>query len=221
MSKTWISEDPALLVAQGLAGLVAQTDRFVLALSGGSTPQTLYRMLSGEFRRRIPWERVVILQVDERCVPPDHADSNWRMLRETLLAPLPEVRAHRIEAERPGAAEDYESLIRAEVPAGETGIPRLDLALLGLGTDGHTASLFPGTPALDESCRLVVSNDGPTPGSRRVTMTYPLLEAAARRWFLVTGADKAETLARVREGELPAGRLSDADWFLDPAAAGD
>jgi 6-phosphogluconolactonase len=140
------------------------------------------------------------------------------MLHEELLAHLPGITAYRIEAERDGAAEDYERVIREVVPDGDNGIPRFDLVLLGMGTDGHTASLFPGTPALDENHRLVVKNPVPQLTTERVTMPFPLVNAATHKWFLVTGADKAAALARVKRGELPAARVLDAQWFIDHAA---
>lgn len=214
---TLASAEPAQSLANDLAGAIAPDRDCFIAVSGGATPRKLFRILGADFARRVPWHRVHVFQVDERCVPPDDEQSNWKMLNDELLSRLPAIRAHRIEAERPRAAEDYEALIRELVPAGTSGIPRLDFVLLGMGVDGHTASLFPGTKALDERDRLMVLNDVPQLNTQRVTMTYPLIEAAARRWFLVIGADKAEAFARVKRGELPAGKLKDARWYLDPA----
>lgn len=211
------STDPARALANDLADAIAHDRDYYVAVSGGSTPRELFRILAADFVQQVPWHRVHVFQVDERCVPPDDDQSNWKMLNEELLSRVPAIRAHRIEAERPRAAEDYEALIRKLVPAGTSGIPRLDFVLLGMGVDGHTASLFPGTKALDERQRLMALNHVPHLNTQRVTMTYPLIEAAARRWFLVNGADKAEAFARVKRGELPAGKLKDARWYVDSA----
>lgn len=212
-------EHPAAALAEAFAQVLNECAAPRVAVSGGSTPRSLFRILAEDYRDAVPWERLHLFQVDERCVPPEDERSNWRMLRGELLAKLPGITAYRIEAERDGAAEDYERIIREIVPAGNDGIPCFDLVLLGMGTDGHTASLFPGTAALEERRRLVVKNPVPQLDTMRVTMTFPLINAAARKWFLVTGADKAEVLARVKRGELPAARVRDAEWFIDRAAA--
>jgi 6-phosphogluconolactonase len=205
---------------------------FSVALSGGSTPRMLYELLgSPTFAGRVRWPNVHFFQVDERCVLPDDPQSNYRMIRQALLesAPLPEVNFHRMAAERPDreqAAREYaEELGRVLHPApGEW--PRFDLILLGMGPDGHTASLFPGSAALDEHTVWVAPNFAPKLNSFRLTLTLPVLNAAAHVIFLVEGADKAETLRQVLEGpegRFPAqliqparGRLS---WFLDESAA--
>ena len=210
-----ICAEPAREMAEALTRLLHEIQEPAIAVSGGSTPRRLFSLLAGEFRQAVDWGRVRLFQVDERCVPPDHAESNWRMLYESLLAHVPEISAFRIEAERPGAAEEYEALIRKRVAPGAGGVPRFDVVLLGMGIDGHTASLFPGTAALEERDRLVVLNEAPQLGTTRATMTFPLLEAAARRWFLVTGREKSRAFSRVQRGELPAGRL-DAKWFVSP-----
>ena len=197
--------------------LLAARETTRIAVSGGSTPKALFHKLATRYRDAVPWGRITLFQVDERSVPPDDPQSNWRMLRETLLDHVPEARAHRIRAGEVGAADAYEELLRREVPAGPDGIPVLDLVLLGMGADGHTASLFPRSPALDERDRLVVSNPVPQLDTTRVTMTYPLLNAARHRWFLVRGADKAAAFSRAQKGELPAGAIHDAVWFVDEA----
>lgn len=179
---------------------------FRLSLSGGSTPRKLYGILA---RRSLPWERLHVFLGDERCVPPDHPDSNYRMVRETLLAgaPLPLERVHRWRTELPpreAAAEYEEELSREFGP----GVPAFDLVLVGMGEDGHTASLFPGTPALAVTDRLTAAN--PVGGDKgwRLTFTYPLLNAARRILFLVAGSSKAPALGRVLAGEdLPAARV--------------
>ena len=211
---------------------VIEKKPFSVALSGGSTPKPLYDLLGSEtFAGRVRWPNVHLFQVDERCVPPDDSQSNYRMICRALLVstPLPHENFHRLAAERPDreqAARDYaEDLARVLHPApGE--LPRLDLIFLGMGPDGHTASLFPGSPALNERTAWVAPNFAAQLSSFRLTLTLPVLNAAAHVIFLVAGADKAEMLRQVLEGpegHFPAqliqpasGRLS---WFLDKSAA--
>ena len=211
---------------------VIEKKPFSVALSGGSTPKLLYELLgSPTFAGRVRWTNVHFFQVDERCVPPDDPQSNYRMIRQALLAsaPLPAENFHRMEAERldrEQAAYEYaEEMARILRPApGEW--PRLDLVFLGMGPDGHTASLFPGSAALKEQRAWVAPNFAAQLNSYRLTLTLPVLSAAAHVIFLVAGADKAETLRQVLkgpEGKFPAqliqpvqGRLS---WFLDESAA--
>ncbi|MCP4641260.1 MAG: 6-phosphogluconolactonase [bacterium] len=212
-----VADDPANCAAEALVALLAPLDEAAIAVSGGSTPCALFRLLASTYRCDIDWTKVSIFQVDERCVPPAEDASNWKMLREELLDHVPGVSAYRMEAERKGAAEDYESLIRTRVACSEAGVPTFDLVLLGMGDDGHTASLFPGTNALNETERLVVRNCVPQQATDRVTMTFPIINAARRRWFLVAGEAKAPALTQVRNGDLPAGRVSDATWFVDTA----
>ena len=205
---------------------------FTVAVSGGSTPKLLFELLASPgFQGRVRWSNLQLFQVDERCVPPDDAQSNYRMIRRALLeaVPLPEENFHRMEAERldrEHASREYaEELARVLRPApGE--LPRFDLIFLGMGPDGHTASLFPGSPALEERTAWVATNFAAHLNSHRLTLTLPVLNAAAHVIFLVAGADKAETLRQVLEGpagHFPAqlvqptiGRLS---WFLDESAA--
>ena len=203
------------MVAERLTDLLGGLRQATVAVSGGSTPRELFRLLAGAAGDSAPWGRVSIFQVDERCVPPDHSDSNWRMLAEELLSKRPEIRAFRMETERRDAPEAYEALLRQHVPLNEEGIPVLDVVLLGMGPDGHTASLFPETEALRVNDRLVVRNAVPQLNTERVTMTFPLLNAAKHRWFLVRGADKAQAFARVQRGELPAARIVEPEWFVD------
>jgi 6-phosphogluconolactonase len=214
---------------------LAARGRFAVALSGGSTPRQLYQLLAAEpFRSQVDWSRVDFFWGDERCVPPDHKDSNYRMAREALLDRLavPGDHVHRMEAERAdrdAAARDYqETLARVlgVLAGGEP--PALDLVLLGLGPDGHTASLFPHTAALAEHSRWVVVNYVPKFGTDRLTLTAPVLNRGREVLFLVAGADKAEPLAEVLEGppdpdRLPAQRIRPAHgrlvWFVDRQAA--
>jgi 6-phosphogluconolactonase len=214
---------------------IAARGRFAVALSGGSTPRRLYQLLAAEpFRAQVDWSRVDFFWGDERCVPPDHPDSNYRMAREAMLEklPVPADRVHRMEAERAdrdAAARDYEQTLARVlgVPAGGEP-PALDLILLGLGPDGHTASLFPHTAALAEKSRWVVVNYVPKFNTDRLTLTAPVLNQAREVLFLVAGADKAEPLAEVLEGppdpeRLPAQMIRPAQgrlvWYVDRLAA--
>jgi len=186
---------------------------FTVALSGGSTPRGLYALLAREgpdgFRDQVPWQRIRFFWGDERHVPPDHPDSNYRLAHETLLSrvPVPASHIHRIPAERPDAseaAEEYARTLREHVRPGDGGLPRLDLVLLGMGPDGHTASLFPGSGAVHERERLVAAPWVEKLRAYRITLTPPVLNNAACVLFLVAGADKAETLQAVlSEGDHP------------------
>lgn len=214
---------------------VAARGRFVVALSGGSTPRALFQLLAKEpFRSQPAWDRVEVFWGDERSVPPTHNDSNYRMAKEALLdhVPVPASRVHRIQAERDdvaAAAADYEAEI-ARVLGGTAGgtPPALDLILLGMGPDGHTASLFPGTTALGEQRRWVVANWVPKFNTNRVTLTYPILNRGTQVLFLAAGSDKAETLREVLEGPADLPRLPSQGirpaaggpvWLVDRAAA--
>jgi 6-phosphogluconolactonase len=210
-------ENPAQRLADDLVNFLAARKVAHVAVSGGSTPRQLFRVLAEKHRERVAWERVILWQVDERCVPPDDPQSNWRMVNEELLSKIPNIRAHRMKAETDNAAEEYESLLRAQVPPNDVGIPRLDLVLLGMGSDGHTASLFPGTAALAEQQKLVVRNRVDQLDTYRITLTYPLINAAEARWFLAAGADKAIAFKSVQEGRLPASRIRDPRWYVDRA----
>ncbi len=210
---------------------VAAHGAFTLALAGGSTPRRLYALLadaSAPFRGRIPWDRTHVFFGDERPVPPDHPDSNYRMAREALLDHVAVASVHRIRGEDPAAADAYEAELRrffGVPPGGEP--PRLDVVLLGLGPDGHTASLFPGTAAVDETVRWVVSPFVARLGTRRTTLTLPILNRARAVVFVVSGAGKATALARVLAPTpgaepLPAARVrpdGEAVWIFDDDAA--
>ena len=209
--------------------------RFTVALSGGSTPKGLYSLLAANYAD-FAWSRVFLFFGDERHVPPTDPDSNYRMVHESLLTKIviPAENVFRVPAENPGAAaaaSDYEAQIRGffelrpEIRPGE--FPRFDLILLGLGPDGHTASLFPDSPALDESSRLVVANWVAKLNAYRITFTFPVLNRAAEVMFMAIGADKADMLHKVLEGKnippLPSQRVKPSDgnllWMLDEAAA--
>jgi 6-phosphogluconolactonase len=220
-----VVEDPAAEVADRLAEAAAAGSHF--ALSGGSTPKRAYELAA---ERDIDWSAATAWFGDERCVPPEHPDSNYGMAATALLERLPEERrprAMRIEGERghDQAASAYEALLREELG----NHPRLDLALLGLGPDGHTASLFPGKPACEEHRHLAtgVPEPGMDPRVPRVTLTLPVFNAAREVVFLVSGADKADAVARAFRAEpdesLPAAHVRPGAGtlvvVLDSAAA--
>jgi 6-phosphogluconolactonase len=211
---------------------IDQRGRFLLSLSGGSTPRPLYELLASEpYVARIDWSRVHLFWGDERCVPPDHPDSNYRMTREALLdrVQIPTENVHRIhgEAEPHEAAAAYERELRELFGAGDAPGRSFDLALLGMGPDGHTASIFPGTPATTETRRwaMAVHVERPRP-MWRVTLTTVVLNAAADVTFLVAGADKADRLREVLQGagplRLPAQLVKPTHgalhWMVDGAA---
>jgi len=182
-----------------------------LALAGGNTPKRCYELLAGS---DVKWGRVTVLFGDERCVPPDHPDSNYRMAREALLDAVSPATVHRIPGELgpDEAAEAYDAIVGALAP--------LDVVLLGAGEDGHTASLFPGHPELQAKGWAVGVRNAPKPPPDRVTLTLPALQGARRVIVLATGAGKADAVARARRGEVPSGMIAGALWLLDRAAAG-
>ena len=211
---------------------IAARGRFNVALSGGTTPRALYTLLAdprGPHRAQVAWEQVHVFFSDERQVDPEHPDSNCRMATETLLArvPIPHEQVHRIRGENPDAdraAEEYEEILASEFRLGAGDKPRFDLVLLGMGADGHTASIFPGAPAARVTDRLAVGVRLAPAGHDRVTLTLPVFTAAAAVLFMVTGSEKAATLGRVAAGfDLPAGRVRPTDgallWLVDRAAA--
>lgn len=205
---------------------------FRVSLSGGSTPRALYELLaSDEFRGRFPWKQVSWYWGDERFVPYDHPDSNYRMAREAMLAkaPVPPENVHPIPTDGTpeDAARDYERTLQRAygAPTLDPSRPLFDIMLLGLGADGHTASLLPGDPTLEERQRWVVPVSHGRP-EVRITMTLPVIESGRHVAFLVAGRAKAAALAAIRAGDsrLPAARVrpvGELIWFVDrPAAAG-
>ncbi|QRK12563.1 6-phosphogluconolactonase [Archangium violaceum] len=200
-------------VARELRAALAGGGRASLALSGGSTPGPVYRELA---TRDVPWERVDFYFVDERFVPPDHPESNYLLAEEALFKPLgvPPPHIFRMQGERTDreqAASDYEKLLP----------PVLDVVVLGMGEDGHTASLFPGHSALQEKERRVLAVVGPKPPPWRMTLTLPVLQSARKVLGLVSGAGKRDMVRRVLAGEdLPAAQVEQAQWMMDRAAAG-
>lgn len=235
-----LSEAAATNLVEHARQAVADRGRFLLALAGGSTPKKLYQLLTtSPWRDQINWQHWHVFLGDERMVPPEHKDSNYGMARDALLAhvPLDAVQIHPVPTDA-GSPDDVASRYEAElrgfltVSAGEW--PRFDLVLLGMGSDGHTASLFPGMPSLDETARMVVASPPGVlpPPVDRITLTLPVINAARAVAFLVAGADKRDAFAPVRDGTSlgdagapPAARVQPTNgelrWFVDTQAAGE
>lgn len=210
----------AAWLAEALSDALSARGQCTIALSGGTTPRPVYAALAApDLANGIDWSRVHVYFADERAVPPDHVDSNFRMARESLLSrvPIPAAQIHRMEGERPdldAAAAAYDRLLPGA----------LDVLVLGVGADGHTASLFPGAPALTEGQRRVVAVDGPKPPTRRLTITPPVIAAARKVAVLAVGKAKAWAVARALDDhtsatEVPATLARHGVWFLDMAAA--
>ena len=229
-----MSKAAAETLVRQLEETLQTRDVFSISLSGGSTPRRLYALLADDpaLRAQIPWERIHFFWGDERHVSPDHPDSNYRMADTALLSkvPIPATNIHRMRAENPDAAKaaaDYEQEIRRFFKIESGQLPRFNCVLLGMGADGHTASLFPGTAALAETWRLVVSNWVKKFQSYRMTLSLPVINNADYILFLVAGREKAETLKAVLEDDsktirFPAqyiqpthGQLT---WLLDQPA---
>jgi 6-phosphogluconolactonase len=203
------AEEVAAAAAKDIAEAIRGGAR-TLVLTGGTTPQRCYELLA---EMELEWGRVTVLFGDERCVPPNHPDSNYLMAKTTLLDKVMPATVHRIPAELgpdEGAAE-YEKVVAANLP--------LDLVLLGVGEDGHTASLFPGHQALRAHNLVVGVYDAPKPPPERVTLTLPVLRAARRVLIMATGAGKADAVARAKRGEVPSGMITGAKWLIDQAAS--
>jgi len=233
-AKIHISENQTLWVSDIITGIVqsskraiAQRGKFTLVLSGGSTPSPVYAAL-GQLSEEMDWKNIYIFWGDERCVPPDHPDSNFNSANHTLLdhAAIPAENVFRMQGEvdPAKAANNYAQTIDSFFG---TAAKSFDLILLGLGEDGHTASLFPNTTALKVTDELVVENQHPTSKIWRITLTYPALSTAREIFFLVKGKSKAEIIAEVLENTstpplLPAKKLlnmKDTIWYLDTEAA--
>jgi 6-phosphogluconolactonase len=212
---------------------VRANGRFTIALSGGSTPKGLYGLLASGSVASIPWDKIYFFWGDERHVPPDHPESNYRMAYEALLSrvPVPKENVFRIRGEERDAemaATAYEQDLQEFFGLKPSEFPRFDLVLLGLGPDGHTASLFPDSAALTERRRLVVANWVEKFKTHRITLTLPVLSHAACVMFLVSGPEKAPVVKQIFENpdaRLPAQEVRPADgellWLMDQAAAGD
>ena len=219
-------------VANWLVEEAAGKPSFAISLSGGSTPKRLYETLAtAAFRDRFPWDKTQWFFGDERFVPADDKDSNFRMVREAMLSkvPVPEANIHAFDTTASSPEESalrYDGLLKRFYGSHtfDPARPLFHVTLLGLGPDGHTASLIPGQPVLEERTKWVAAVAEGRPEAR-LTLTYPAIESSGAIAFLVTGADKAEMLAHVRSGaeDVPAGRLrsqAEAHWFVDKAAAG-
>jgi len=234
------SLDAAAAAAAELLGTIAceatsARGVFNVALAGGTTPHRLHMELAAPSKiESVPWQATRIFFGDERDVPYDHADSNYRRAQKALLdsVPVPPENVYPMAADAGNldlAARQYAECVARTVPPGNEGVPAFDLILLGMGADGHTASLFPGTPALAEADRLVVGQFVPVLGRRRMTFTFPLINAARNVMFLICGADKADAARRMLSddpadaAQLPAGRVNPTDgrliFVLDRAAA--
>ena len=212
-----------------VSAAVRANGKFTVALSGGSTPKTLYSLLAT--KPGIPWDKVCFFWGDERHVAPDQPESNYRMANEALLSKVP-VRAENIfrihseEKDAAAAALQYEQTLKDFFHLSPGKFPRFDLIFLGMGPDGHTASLFPGTSALTENQRLVVANWVPKFNTDRITFTFPVLNAAASVIFVTSGADKAPMLHEVLENsaaDLPSQKVQPVNgkliWLVDEPAA--
>ncbi len=233
-TRQW-AQDVATFILSLSERAIQSNGRFILALSGGSTPKLLYQTLAApEWKARFDWSRIVFLFGDERCVPPDHPDSNFKMAQTTLFHPLdiPSDRIFRMKGEYEPpltAAQEYEETIRRLTTSPPPQVPLIDLVLLGLGDDGHIASLFSGTEALQEHGKIAMVGHAPTGVTSRLTLTLRVLNHATVVLFLVTGPGKAPVVSRVLEPKsdadrsLPAARISPESgrliWMLDHAAA--
>ena len=204
-------EDVAAAAAAEVAEAIREGSR-TLVLAGGTTPRRCYELLA---KLEVTWGRVTVLFGDERCVPPDHPDSNYRMAREALLDEVAPATVHRIPGEL-GPDEGAEAY--AHVVAG---LAPLDVVILGIGEDGHTASLFPGHEVLNAKGWVAGVRNSPKPPPERVTLTLGALRGAHRVIVLATGAGKAQAVALAKRGEVPSGMIAGARWLLDRAAAGE
>lgn len=195
---------------------------FSLALSGGTTPAKLYSLLAGE---KLPWNKIKIFLVDERVVPPESDGLNWKMIRNDFLDKLPLKSCvfypENIYYDPFKASLEIEETLKAELYSNQRGIPVIDIVLLGVGSDGHTASLFYNKKGFYEKEKLITVTDAPPPYEKRITFTFPLLEAAGERWFLVSGKEKKDIIRTIFSGDnidLPAVKAASYNpsiWFLD------
>jgi 6-phosphogluconolactonase len=230
-----IARRAAERIVEAAAAAVKEKGVFTISLAGGSTPKALYSLLASDasFRSQMPWGKTQIFFGDERHVPPDHADSNFRMASESMLSkvPLKPEQVNRVKGEYDDAekaAKEYEQVLRSSFKLSAGQVPRFDVLLLGMGDEGHTLSLFPGTKALHDNGRLVVSNWIGKLFTERVTITAPVANNSALAIFMITKADKALALKGVLEGpyepeQLPSQLIQPANgkvlWLLDTTAA--
>ncbi|HEY2599575.1 MAG TPA: 6-phosphogluconolactonase [Candidatus Dormibacteraeota bacterium] len=213
MSEFTVLDSPEDVAAAGAAAIAQalQEGSRTLVLAGGTTPARCYELLA---ELPVEWGRVTVLFGDERCVPPDHPDSNYRMCRAKLLDKVAPATVHRMPAELgpdEGAIE-YAATIARLVP--------LDVVVLGIGEDGHTASLFPGHPVLEAKGLVTGVRNSPKPPPERVTLTLPALQGARRVIVLATGAGKAQAIDLAKRQKVPSGMIAGARWLIDRAAAG-
>jgi 6-phosphogluconolactonase len=213
------------------ARAIHEQGRFAVALSGGNTPRAVYSLLAEKYADSISWNKVFVFFGDERHVPPDDNDSNFRMASESLLSrvPIPAKNVHRIQAELDArtAADQYEVTLRQFFSVQKGQFPRFDLIMLGMGEDGHTASLFPGTAALNENTRLVVANHVEKLQTDRITSTFPVLNAAAEVLVIISGENKAAVLRDIIHSPenmlYPIQRVDPKDgrlsWLVEQKAA--
>ena len=229
-----LAQEAARRFVAAASAASAARGRFTVALSGGSTPKALFALLAAApYREQIDWANVQLFWGDERCVPPTDEQSNYRLTRETLLdkVPIPAAQIHRIFAEDPEptrAARAYTAVLEQLFTLGDGEFPTFDLIHLGLGPEGHTASLFPGSPALKETRGLVAAPYVERLSAHRITLTPPVINAAREVQFLVAGAGKAEIVGRILHAphdpdKLPAQIVAPSPgklvWLLDEAAA--
>lgn len=220
-----LAEAAAEMFVEEAARSIREEGRFTVALAGGSTPKALYELLATGHQDVLDWSRIHVFFGDERTVPPDHEDSNYRMAYEALLSHVPVGSVHRMRGELD--PREAATLYEEELKAFFDGPPGFDLVLLGIGEDGHTASLFPRTPALDVSDRWVVENPVEKLGTARITLTLPAINGSRTVVFLVSGEGKAEALKEILEGDAdphdyPAKLVRPASgpvWMVDQGAA--
>lgn len=227
-----VAREAATRMGRVLREAIERSGRASLALSGGSTPRPAYAHLAED--ERIDWAKVEIFFIDDRAVPPDHARSNYRLAKESLLDPakVPDANVFRMEGEASdlgAAARAYEQILRTRLRPGHGGAPAFDLAVLGIGDDGHVASLFPGEPALDETARAVLDVPAAAKREARLTVTGPVLEAVRAAIIIAVGREKQEALERVwsTSGDVhhtPARLIrtirGSITWVIDKAAGG-
>lgn len=224
-----VSRETADIFVKEANAAVTERGRFIVALSGGSSPERFFEILADDLNSEIDWENINVFWADERCVPPDHAESNFGNAYRILLSkvPSPETNIHRIRGEEDPvrAAGLYEKELRSVF--GNTGVPVFDLIVLGMGKDGHTASLFPGSPVLEEKTRLAVPSFAEHLGSWRISLTLSVINNAKRILFIVSGKSKAAALAKVLEGRqdpvypasLVRSHAGEIMWIIDKDAA--
>lgn len=225
-----MAERAAHLFASACEEAVAERGHFRVAISGGHTPVPLFRLLTQrDWADSLPWDKISIYWVDERCVGPDSPDSNYGVARRELLGLVPATRYYRMRGDQDPqrAAADYARLLREDFGLGPRELPRFDMMLLGMGADGHTASLFPGSPALEETDKLATEVYAPSLHEDRITLTLPVINNSRCCMFLVSGPEKRAALGDVlnllSEPVLPAQRVrpqaGDLIWIVDKAAA--